>query len=131
MSVVSMAGAGNVWACTTSTCTTNSSINGGGSYPAIAVNLSVSPDASSPLSNVASVSGGGSSTSPSFADITNIVPPTCTVTGDRTTSVADVQMLINQALGSVPSTYHFTSSDMVSVADVQIVINAAMSYGCR
>jgi hypothetical protein len=131
MSVVSMAGAGNVWACTTSTCTTNSSINGGGSYPAIAVNLSVSPDASSPLSNVASVSGGGSSTSPSFADITNIVPPTCTVTGDRTTSVADVQMLVNQALGSVPSTYHFTSSDMVSVADVQIVINAAMSYGCR
>jgi hypothetical protein len=131
MSVVSMTSTGNVWTCNTGGCTTNNSISGGASYPPITVTVNVASTATSPLINYASVSGGGSSTSPTFGDSTNIAPLTCTVTGDQTTSVADVQMLINQALGVDPATYHFTSDDMVSVADVQTVINAAMGHGCQ
>jgi hypothetical protein len=37
-----------------------------------------------------------------------------------------VQTVINQALGIVPATYDFTSDGAINVADVQIVLNAAM-----
>ena len=131
MSVVSMTSTGNVWSCTTTTCTANTSLPGGDSYPPITVSVNVASSTTSPLTNQATVSGGGSTAVSTASDSTNVIPLTCTVTGDLTPSVADVQMLINQALGVAPLTYDFNSDGMVNVADVQVVVNAAMRHGCQ
>ena len=130
MSVVSMTSTGNVWSCTTTTCTANTSLPGGDSYPPITVSVNVASSTTSPLTNQATVSGGGSTAVSTANDSTNVML-TCTVTGDLTPSVADVQMLINQALGVAPLTYDFNSDGMVNVADVQVVVNAAMGHGCQ
>jgi len=57
--VTGMSGTG--WTCNTSTCTRSDSLAGGASYPAITVTGNVALNATSPLVNQVSVSGGGSS----------------------------------------------------------------------
>jgi hypothetical protein len=57
--------------------------------------------------------------------------PVCAVTGDRTASVADVQAVVNQALGIDPPAYDINSDGVVNVADIQVVINAALGLGCQ
>lgn len=131
LTVQSMTSTSSIWTCAVSGCTTTYSIQGSGTYPQITVTVSVAANAASQLTNVAGVSGGGSSTSPNFGDPTTVTPPTCIVTGHQTAGVADVQMLISQALGIVPATYVFTTSGTISVADVQIVTDAAMGHGCQ
>ena len=130
--VVSMTSTGSVWTCTTSSCTTNYSIAGGGTYPAITVTVSVASNATSLLTNVATVSGGGSASGPTTTanDQTTIVPLTCTVTGDHTPSVADVRELINEALGVVPPVWDLNSDGSINVGDVQVVISAATGHTC-
>lgn len=54
----------------------------------------------------------------------------CNVTGDAVVGVADVQAIINQALGVSPPTYDLNQDGVVNVADVQPVIDAAMGKGC-
>jgi hypothetical protein len=125
-----MTSTGGVWTCTTSSCTTNNSLSGGGSYPPITVTVNVAMNASSPLINVANVSGGGSSNSPSYSDSTTIIPLTCTVTGDATPSVADVQALINEALGLYPAAFDLNSDGVVNVADIAIVIGGVLTGIC-
>jgi hypothetical protein len=82
--------------------------------------------------NVASVSGGGPSTPPSSrsSDTTAIAPFTCIVTGGQTPGIADVQSFINQALGISPPAFDLNSDGAVNVADVQILVNAAMGGTC-
>lgn len=58
LTLLSMSGEG--WTCSLSTCTRSDALFGGGSYPPITVMVSVASNATSPLVNQASVSGGGS-----------------------------------------------------------------------
>jgi len=54
----------------------------------------------------------------------------CNVTGDSQTSVADIQSIINQALGMFAAYNDLTGKGAVNVTDVQIVMNAALNLGC-
>jgi RHS repeat-associated protein len=54
----------------------------------------------------------------------------CDVNLDGTTNVADVQSIINGALGKGLAANDLNGDGVVSVVDVQIVINAALNLGC-
>jgi hypothetical protein len=45
-------------------------------------------------------------------------------------NVADVQAVINEALGQAAANNDLNHDGVVNVADVQIVINAALGLGC-
>ena len=55
----------------------------------------------------------------------------CDVNQDGVTNIADVQFLINQALGVTSATGNLDGDGGVNVVDVQIVINAALGLGCE
>jgi hypothetical protein len=55
----------------------------------------------------------------------------CTVTGDRLTSVSDVQFMINEALGIGSPLSDLNHDSVVNLVDVQIVINASLGLGCK
>jgi hypothetical protein len=55
---------------------------------------------------------------------------TCDINADGNTNVADVQLIINEALGVVPAVHDLNGDGAVNVADVQKVINAALGLGC-
>jgi hypothetical protein len=60
-----------------------------------------------------------------------VYPPlTCTITGDQVASVADVQRMINAALGVDPPVNDLNQDGTIGVVDVQIVINAVLGSGC-
>ena len=71
LNLISMAATG--WICSLNTCTRSDALNGGASYPAITVTVSVAGNAASQLTNRLSVSGGGSAPA-SANDLTNIAP---------------------------------------------------------
>ena len=54
----------------------------------------------------------------------------CDVNQDGSTSVVDVQRMINEALGVTLASNDLNGDGAVTVADVQIVINAALGLGC-
>jgi hypothetical protein len=54
----------------------------------------------------------------------------CDLNADGSTTVADVQLVINEALGAAPAVNDLNYDGVVNVADVQIVINAALGLGC-
>jgi uncharacterized repeat protein (TIGR01451 family) len=56
---------------------------------------------------------------------------TCTMTGDATASVADVQFIVNEALGIVPANNDLNADGVVNIADIQKVIDAALNFGCH
>jgi hypothetical protein len=60
----------------------------------------------------------------------NVRYATCDINLDGTANVADVQLIINEALGVIPAVHDLNSDGAVNVADVQIVINAALGLGC-
>ena len=70
LTLASMAGSG--WTCAAPTCTRSDALNGGSSYPAIAVTVNVMADAPAQLTNRASVSGGGANTVGRSSDLTLI-----------------------------------------------------------
>jgi hypothetical protein len=129
LTLVSMNG-GATWNCSVLPfCTTNTVLSPGSSYP-IAVTVNVAANAAPSLTNQVTVSGGGSVTA-SFSDpatITYISP--CDLNGDGATNVADVQLIVNEALGISPLVNDLDNDGVVTVADVQIVINAALGLGC-
>jgi hypothetical protein len=55
----------------------------------------------------------------------------CDINGDSAITVADVQLVINEALGVAPPVHDLNGDGSVNVADVQIVINAALGLGCN
>jgi len=55
---------------------------------------------------------------------------TCDLNGDGSTNIADVQLLINEALGLTPAVNDLNHDGVVNVADVQVEINAALGLGC-
>jgi arabinogalactan endo-1,4-beta-galactosidase len=54
----------------------------------------------------------------------------CDVTQAGTTAVADVQRVINEALGTATASHDLNLDGFVNVADIQIVISAALGLGC-
>lgn len=54
----------------------------------------------------------------------------CDVNQAGTTNVADVQTVINQALGASPPANDLNSDGVVNLVDIQTVVNAALSLGC-
>ena len=60
----------------------------------------------------------------------SVGPMACTVTGDETAGVADVQAMVNEALGAAQAIHDFNQDGAVTVADVQTVMMAALGKGC-
>jgi hypothetical protein len=54
----------------------------------------------------------------------------CRLTGDSTPSAADVQLIINEALGNVAATDDINGNGWVGVADVQTLINDVLGGAC-
>jgi hypothetical protein len=44
--------------------------------------------------------------------------------------VADVQTIIDEALGLIPAVHDLNQDGVVNLLDVQVVINAALGLGC-
>lgn len=63
--------------------------------------------------------------------VTQTGAPACDINGDGNINVADVQIIINEALGVAPAVHDVNGDGVVNVADVQIVINAALGLGCK
>jgi hypothetical protein len=74
--------------------------------------------------------------SPSPSNYGQPVTLTATVTSGTTgkvtfyDGVADVQFIVNEALGIVPANNDLNNDGVVNIADVQKVIDAAMNLGC-
>jgi hypothetical protein len=86
---------------------------------------------STPVTLANCVSGGALGTPLSTGCIAGTVTAlTCDVNGDGAAGVADVQTMINEALGVLPSVHDLNQDGVVSVADIQIVIGAALGIGC-
>ena len=128
MSLSSMAGDG--WTCPNGavSCTRTDSLPAGSSYLPITVTVNVANDAATPAVNQVNVSYGGW-TSSNATDSTTIISP-CAVTQDGSASVADVQRVVNEALGIAQSLDDLNHDSAVNSIDVQLVINAALGLGC-
>jgi hypothetical protein len=86
---------------------------------------------STPVTLANCMSGGALGTPLSTGCIAGTVTAlTCDVNGDGAAGVADVQTMINEALGVLPSVDDLNQDGVVSVADIQIVIGAALGMGC-
>lgn len=128
LSLVSMVGAGTSWSCTKNVCTNHDVLPGGSSYQTITVTVRVADNAPSSVTNVASAAGGGSATA--YASDPTTIESVCDINRYGTTTVADVQAMINQALGTTAPANDLNNDGAVNVVDVQLVINSALSLGC-
>ena len=66
----------------------------------------------------------------SVTAIFDVPGATCTMTGDTTPSVADVQFIVNEALGIVPANNDLNADGAVNIADVQLVIGGVLKSAC-
>jgi len=58
------------------------------------------------------------------------VPYACSVSNGASATAADVQAIVNQALGTAPPANDVNGDQVVNAIDVQIVINAVLNLGC-
>jgi hypothetical protein len=129
---VSMTGsAGSGWTCSGTSCTRNDALQGGGVFPPLTVTVNVTAAQAEQVINQVMVAGGGSNpNSATYNDPTVITAASCNPSQSGTAGVADVQLLINQALGVAQATDDLNGDGLVDVVDIQIVINAALGLGC-
>ena len=130
MTLLSMQGTG--WSCPNSgtTCSRNDGLAPGMSYLPIIVTVSVAGNATGTLTNNVSVSDGGSSTA-NASDTTAISSySACDVGHFGNTTVADVQSMLNTALGSGQTGSDLNGDGAINVVDIQIVIKAALGGVC-
>jgi uncharacterized repeat protein (TIGR01451 family) len=131
MTLVSMAGNGTDWNCSGNTCTRSDSLSTGMSYSPITVTVSVASGVSGSLTNQVSVAGGGASATAYANDMTTIsVYSSCDVGQYGSTTVADVQQVIDEALGSQSAANDLNNDGVVNVVDIQIVMNSVLGLGC-
>ena len=92
------------------------------------------PNAAGSFTFSASVSGPDPDSDPaneSTSQTLTVVPfSPCDILQKGNTNVADVQAIINEALGVAPVVNDLNGDGVVNVADAQIVINAALGLGC-
>jgi hypothetical protein len=97
--------------------------------------------ASGPYRGQLGVFGGSTSTAQDLLGIVNFTvqvggaatsaPGACDINGDGVANVADVQAILNQALGTSPYVAGDLNGDgAINVVDVEFVIDAALNYGC-
>ena len=99
LTLVSMTGTG--WTCSSNTCSRSDALAANSSYPAITVTANVAANASSPLINSATVSGGGSA-SATANDSTAIIQPSSILT--PAAAVGSPTMIVRVPLNlTVPS----------------------------
>lgn len=79
-------------------------------------------------SGTQAAASGSASGSGAAASVT--VVSGCDVSGNPSASVADVQRVINEALGVSAAVNDVNSDGVVNVVDIQNVMNAAMGLGC-
>jgi uncharacterized repeat protein (TIGR01451 family) len=128
LTLVSMGG--NGWDCSTLPyCTRSDSLASGYSWAPITATVNVAANPPPRVANQVTVSGGGSANATAY-DIAVTGPLTCTVTGDPVAGNADVQLMINQALGLAPPADDLNGDGVINILDVQIVVNAALGKGC-
>ena len=128
MTLISMNG-GSMWNCTAlPNCTTYNALDSGSSYPAIVVSVSVAGNASASVINQATVTVGTQTATAS--DPTSIIPVSCGVNGHQAANVADLQFLINEALGVNAPVDDMNSDGFVNVVDVQKAMNVVVGIGC-
>jgi hypothetical protein len=76
------------------------------------------------------ITGSQSGTSFVLDDATVSTGATCTVTHDGAAGIADVQQMINEALGVLSGSDDLNGDGLVNIVDVEIIINAAVGRGC-
>jgi hypothetical protein len=120
---------GSTWTCTVSTasCFTTAVLNPG-NYTTIAVAVTVAYGASSSVSIQAGVAEPGTQSIQSTAPTT--VFTACDLTLAGTTTVGDVQTIVNQVLGTAPSANDLNGDGAVNIVDLQIMIRSALGGGC-
>jgi len=108
---------------------TSSGVSSGNTYT-----LTLSLTFTSALAGVNSIVGGASLGMFQLRSTETLgmwtVAPACNITSDATASIADVQRIVNEALGAWSPTDDMNFDGAVNVIDVQIVVNAALNIGC-
>jgi uncharacterized repeat protein (TIGR01451 family) len=66
----------------------------------------------------------------SITALFNVPGFTCAITGDQTPSVADVQMIVNEALGVADPAHDLNHDNVVNIGDIQKLIDAVLGYEC-
>ena len=121
MRLVSLWGQG--WTCGATDCQRTDPLPPSASYPPIYVMVSVSKTATGTQTDVALVAGFGfqnaSATDPTPLNLSN----PCDANRDAVVSAADVQYMINEALGLRTAWDDVNGYGVVNVADVQTVLN--------
>jgi hypothetical protein len=127
--LVSLVG-GSGWTCASSgtSCKRSDPLDAGASYPAITAAVNVSHNAPASGTNQVSASGGGSPTA-TASDATTI-KNLCDIGQFGTTTVADVQRIINEGLGKASAVDDLNQDGIVDTVDIQIVTNSAIGRGC-
>jgi uncharacterized repeat protein (TIGR01451 family) len=128
MTLVSMSGTG--WDCSTApTCTRSDSLLAGAGYPPIAVTVSVAANAPSPQlgSATLSVTGYLDATASDPAMVTTMA---CDANQDRSFTVADVQAVLNQALGIDSPGNDVNVDGVVNALDIQLAVNSVFWQVC-
>ena len=127
LNLVSMSGTG--WNCTGASCVNTAVLKGGAGLNPITGTVGVLASASSPQTNTANLTGGGSAPA-SSTDTIIILSNACLLTGGNTVGVTDVQEAINESLGTKSPLHDVNKDGVVNLVDAQIVINAALTLGC-
>jgi hypothetical protein len=83
----------------------------------------------SPFSAIVTVNDGNTTANNTFSLTVSILSK-CDINQDGSTTVADVQREIDEALGVAPAVHDLNQDGVVNIVDVQIVINAALGLGC-
>jgi hypothetical protein len=76
------------------------------------------------------ITGSAAGTSFALDDLTASSYSPCDLQQTGNITAADVQLIINQALGIIPAVNDLNGDGVVNVVDVQIEINAALGLGC-
>jgi hypothetical protein len=131
LTVISMSG--STWNCAPNGayCILAGPLSPNQSTPPLTITVSVAEDVPSRLVNQVILSAGGilPGRSPVISGSTTIVTP-CDLSAQGNTTVADVQTVMNQALGETAPTYDLNQDGLVNVLDVQIEINSALGHVC-
>jgi hypothetical protein len=116
LTITEMSGTG--WACVSTSCTRSDALAGGATYPTITVTVDVTANAPSSLTNSATVSGGGS-TSSTANDPTTIIPSNSTP-GPRLSILKS--HVGNFTQGQVGASYILTVSNLGTGPTTETVI---------
>ena len=82
------------------------------------------------MTNQVSVSAAGSATAHASDPTTLVALSACDTNRGGTTSVADVQKVVNESLGAGSAVNDLNQDGKVDVVDSQIVIHAVLSGAC-